>query len=93
MLLGVQREDVENTEITEVWPENWKAFQVFRRLGNRWLYGMNGPVSLDMSSYHLFTQRCRVRLQEWDDVFDCILIMENEALRVMAKQQEERAKR
>ena len=91
--LGLMREDVEDTSVTEVWPENWLPFQVFHRMGNRWLHGMNGPTCLDLSCFHLFTQRCNVKKKDRDAVFDAVLTLESEALRVMAKANAESAKK
>ena len=90
--VGLMREDVEDTSITEVWPENWLPFQVFHRMGNRWIHGMNGPTCLDLSAYHLFTQRCKVRKKDYDNVFDAVMVLESEALRVMAKASAEQSK-
>jgi hypothetical protein len=92
-LLGIKREDLGVEETTEIWPENWKSFQVFNRMGNRWLRDMNGPICLDMSAYHLFTRRCRVAEDEWDEVLDAVQVMENAALATVAEHQARKQKR
>ena len=65
----------------EVWPENWRAVQIFAALGTQWVHGMAGPVGLNYASV-LATLERRYRLSgdDLDDVFDAISVMERAAL-------------
>lgn len=73
---------VQSSAITEIWPENEAAFDLFARLQTQWRTGMNGPTGLDyavlpaMMSLHDIAQADRAQL------FDNLQVMEYEALRV-----------
>ena len=50
--IGLKREDVEDTSIAEIWPENYLAFQIFTRCGTQWNSGMGGPTGWPIFPAH-----------------------------------------
>lgn len=67
----------------EVWPEHMPAVQVFLRCGTQWRTSMAGYVGLDYNVAFRLLDRVAGSPDEWDDMLDCIRVMESEALRVI----------
>lgn len=66
----------------EIWPENWKAVEVFMRLHTQWKYGaMGGVIGLDYSSLPFIFEMLEVDNKK--ETFQSIQIMENAALEVL----------
>ena len=82
--IGLHREDVEDTSITEIWPENYTAFQVFNEISSQWRVGMNGPTALDWNVAFEVMKLMKVKRQL--DVIRDIKVMERAALNQMAAQ-------
>ena len=81
--IGLCREDVEDTSVIEIWPENLLAFDVFNKMRSQWNVGMSGASSLNYASLPLAFKRCKVSKKQFDEVFDSIQIMESTALNKM----------
>lgn len=65
----------------EVWPENWRAFQLFTHLQSQWRVGVGGATGLDYTpAFHLM-DRMGLEPSEWDDLFGDLRAMESAALR------------
>jgi hypothetical protein len=67
----------------DIWPDNWKIVDVFMSMGTQWRTGMNGPTGLD---YGVLPDVMRLRgvpKADRAEVFDCIMLMEAEALSQM----------
>ena len=75
----------------EIWPENYQAYGVFSALGTQWRIGMNGPTGLDYNVLPLIEKRLQVPEEDSADLFECLRIMENEALDEMRRQRDEQA--
>jgi hypothetical protein len=83
-MLGFALEDIADMSDTEIWPENWMPFQIFKRLGTQWVVGPGGPVGLNYSSILIvFDIFGVVKKKEKEDVFDALRVLESEALRQM----------
>ena len=67
----------------EVWPDNLQAAHVFVAMSTQWRFGMAGPTGLDYAALPEVWRRTRTVLAERDEVFDCLRIMEEAALRQM----------
>ena len=82
-LIGIRREDVEDTSVIEVWPENWVPFQIFNEISSQWRTGMNGPVALDYNVAFKFMDLMRVKPKKHLEVIRAIKVMERSALNQM----------
>lgn len=83
--IGLKREDVEDTSIAEIWPENHLVFQIFARCGTQWNSGMGGPTGLNYPSVMTVCDILGVKQEEQLETLDAIQIMEREALKQMNK--------
>lgn len=72
----------------EIWKANWQAFCVFRDLETQWRIGMAGPSGLDYSAIEPTLRLTGVDTEVWPDVFQCIRVLEREAIDVMVAQSE-----
>lgn len=81
--IGLKREDVEDTSITEIWPENYLAFQIFTRCGTQWNSGMGGPTGLNYPSVMTVCSLFGVKTKKQLEMLDAIQILEREALKQM----------
>ena len=67
----------------EIWPENWKAFDLFASVSTQWSAGMGGPTGLRYEALFPLLDRKAHSPEEWDELFEDIRLMEREALSVM----------
>lgn len=81
--IGLRREDVEDTSITDIWPENYQAFQIFTKCGTQWNSGMGGPTGLNYPSVMLLCNLFGVKAKKQLEMLDAIQIMERSALKQM----------
>lgn len=68
---------------TEVWPDNMLAVNVFVSMATQWRIGMSGPTGLDYTALAHVMRLLGVQQKERADVFECVRIMEDEALAKM----------
>ena len=73
-----------------VWPEHWDAVLAFMALGTQWNVGMAGPIGLRYEVIPIVLRMQGVRRQDWPHVFECIRVMEGEALRFFAERRAEK---
>lgn len=78
--IGLLREDVEDTSITEIWPENMLPFQVFNEISSQWRVGMNGPTALDQNFAFSYMDRMGLKYKKQLEVIRAIKVMESAAL-------------
>lgn len=45
--IGLTREDVLDTSVTDIWPEHFQAYEVFSEVSGQWIMSMSGPVALN----------------------------------------------
>lgn len=64
--------------------------QAFVRLGTQWQVGMGGPIGLRYEAIPIVLRLQGVPRGDWPHVFDCLRVLEAEALRVFAERQEQR---
>ena len=67
----------------EVWPENIAALNVFIAMNTQWRNGFSGPTGLDYNALPSVLRLTGIPRKEWADAFECVRVMEAEALRVM----------
>jgi hypothetical protein len=80
-------------EVLDVWPEHWQAVHVFAAMGTQWNVGMAGPIGLRYEALPLVMKMRRVPREDRPQVFDCLRVMEGEALRVFAERRTETGER
>lgn len=61
---------------------------MFVALGTQWRTGMGGPTGLDYAVLPSVLRLQGVPRAAWPDTFECIRVMEGEALRVMHERME-----
>ena len=83
--IGLMRDDVEDTSVTEIWPENMLPFQVFNEISSQWRVGMNGPTALDQNFAFSYMDRMGLRHKKQLEVIRAIKVMERAALTQMNK--------
>ena len=80
---GYEPEDYDDDD-TEVWPENWPAFQIFASLQTQWRVGVSGRTGLDYPALYPLLDRQAKDAAEWDALFDDVQAMEIAALNQMS---------
>lgn len=75
--------------LTEVWPENWQALELFDVMSTQWRVGMSGATGLDFGVLYHKMDRMGLTPERYAELENEIRVMEQEALLVMA----EKAKR
>ncbi|MCT6721656.1 DUF1799 domain-containing protein [Acidovorax sp. K2F] len=83
---GWELEDYES-ETLEVWPDNERAMDAFRRVGTRWMYGAMGgvPTGLRWEAIYPLIDRMGLEPGEWDELVDALQVMEIAAIETMRK--------
>lgn len=69
----------------EVWPENWRTFELFARVRTQWSVGMNGATGLRYEAVYPLIDRAAGSPDEWDEIFAEIQVMEAAALTAMSE--------
>lgn len=54
-------------------------------MSSQWRTGMNGPTGLDYNALPTVLRLVGIARSEWSDIFDCIRVMEGEAMKVMSE--------
>ena len=67
-----------------MWPENWPAFSLFRRLQTQWQVGMNGRTGLRYEALYPLLDRLTDSQEQWAQMFDDVRVLEYAALDQMA---------
>ena len=70
--------------MTEVWPENWRAFVLFSQLNTQWIMGFGGPVGLRYESVYPLIDREAADDEDWQDLFDDLRTLERGALEAIS---------
>ena len=90
--IGLRREDVEDTSVCEVWPENWEAFQIFARCQTQWNTANGYYVGLNYEFVQWLMDLLKVKKKYRLDRLTELQTMEGAALRQMQKEASERNK-
>jgi hypothetical protein len=93
-IAGLTREDfagVEGFNTFWVFPQNWQAVSIFSRdLSTQWRLGFSGPSGLDYSAVMSVFRIRRVPRSQWEDLFDCLQIMEAARLNQLVELHEQK---
>jgi hypothetical protein len=72
-------------EWVEIWPENWDAVTLFRRMTTQWRMSMGGPTGLDYNVLFRLLDNERLSGDDWDLMLTDVSVMEAAALEAMAQ--------
>lgn len=77
---GFEPEDYEG-DVTEVWPENVPALQMFQRIGTRWVMGGMGCITgIRWEAVYPLMDRLGLDAPAWDALLADLEVMEQAAL-------------
>ncbi|MEY2654570.1 MAG: hypothetical protein RLZZ524_1598 [Pseudomonadota bacterium] len=86
---GLKRDGPEPEDAAfDVWPENWRAVQVFASLGTQWTVGMAGSTGLRYEALPFVFEMQGVDRAQWPELFDQIRVCEVEALKLFAERRD-----
>lgn len=66
-----------------MWPDNWRAWQLFCQLGGQWRTGLGGAFALDYTPLLMLLDRMRLDDATWQALFDDVRVLEGAALTAM----------
>jgi len=72
----------------ELWPDNAQSVNVFMAMSTQWRMGPIGPSGLDYNVLPEVWRRLKVAPVDRDQVFQDLMAMEDEALRVMREKKD-----
>lgn len=86
-VLGLTEDDFD-CDAVEVWPENWRAYEVFDALAGQWRFRSSGmgpavPIALDRVAIPPTLELLGVPRVDWPQLFDDLRVMEGAALSAM----------
>ena len=84
---GFEPEDYEG-DVTEVWPENVPALQMFQRIGTRWVVGMGDVTGIRWEAIYPLMDRLGLDAPAWDALLSDLEVMEQAALEVINRKDE-----
>lgn len=80
--VGLSVEDFE-PEITEIWPDNMLALDLWDRIGDQWRIGFNGPVAIDLIPVFHELDRMGLEREDYDSLLADIKVMAGAAMEEM----------
>lgn len=83
-MLGLTREDLDDADV-EINPDNLTAVNAFIAMTTQWRVGFSGATGLDYTALPIVLRMQRVPRGEWDDAFECLRVMEAEALAIFGE--------
>jgi len=91
--LGLMPEDYED-EATPIWPENWAVVQFFADLPiGVWNMGPAGASGLRPEALREVRVAMGIPLKQWREWWPDVMVMEGEAVKVMAEEREKALRR
>ncbi len=83
-VFGLTPEDFPELDDTvEIWPDNDTAVRVFCAMQSQWRVGFAGATGMDYAALPAVLSLLGIPADEHPDTFDCLRVMEAEALTVM----------
>lgn len=82
-IFGLTEDDMEETNIVYLYPDNWDTFMVFEFLSTQWRTSGNGITGLDYNVIPLALSTLEVPEDEIPITVMGVRIMESEALKTM----------
>jgi len=88
-MFGFVLDDLDDATV-DIWPDNLAATNVFVAMTTQWRTGFGGATGLDYNVLPSVFRLTGIPRKEWPDTFECVRVMEAEAMHVMAEQREQR---
>ena len=85
---GLTLADLDDASVG-IWPDNVAATNVFVAAITQWRTGYRGATGLDYNVLPTVFRLTGISRVEWPDTFECVRVMESEALCFMAEQREQ----
>lgn len=82
--MGLTAADLEG-EAFGVWPENIGALNVLVAMSTQWRTGAMGVTGLDYNVLPSVMRLVGIPRGDWPDTFECVRVMEAEALAVISE--------
>ena len=67
----------------DIWPDNEPAVRLYCAMQSQWRVGFAGPTGLDYAALPAVLSLLQIPPEQHPDTFDCLRVMEAEALAVM----------
>lgn len=80
--MGLTAADLDDGEI-DIWPVNLPATNAFVAMSTQWRTSFGGLTGLDYNVIPSVFRLIGIPRKEWPDAFECVRVMEAEAMRVM----------
>ena len=71
----------------EIWPDNWKIFELWQLVGDQWIMGSSGPVALNLIPILHVIGTMGLDKEDQDQALQDIKAMADEALSEIRKRQ------
>jgi hypothetical protein len=81
---GLTAADLDDTAVP-IWPENLASVNALIAVSTHWRVGMNGVTGLDYNVLPAVFQMMQIPPDDWPDTFECLRILESEAMKVLNK--------
>ena len=69
--------------VFEIFPENDLAVEIFSDLSTQWQHGPHGATGLNYAAIPSVFRLKGIARKDWSLLFECLRILEDEALKVM----------
>lgn len=83
---GFKPEDFPEDEV-RIYRQNWPAFNLFADMQSQWRIGPQGACGLDYNALPVVFRMRRIPRKDQPELFDCLRVMESEALAVIHKKE------
>lgn len=80
---GLSRTDIAESDVVEIWPDNWDVIGLFAALNTQWRVGFSGATGLDYGVLPSVLRMRGIPRARWPDLFDDLRVLEAEALTAM----------
>jgi hypothetical protein len=78
----MRREDYD-TDVIEVWPENWRSFRLLCDIQTQWRGAGSGIIGLDYNVLYRKMDRMALSPEQYDEIEADIRVMEYAAMAAM----------
>jgi hypothetical protein len=80
---GLAPSDYPDDGAVSLWPENLHSVNAFIAMATQWRVGMAGATGFDYGVLPSVFRLLGIPHKEWADTFECLRVMESEAMNVM----------
>lgn len=87
-IFGLSEADMEDTNNTYLFPDNWDTFMVFEFMSTQWRTTTGGVTGLDYNVIPLAFQMIDVDKEDQTEVMHGVRVMETTAISIMQENQQ-----